>query len=55
MEFKMKNKKTKKERQDGGFFKDLLGELTSSILFEVTWNILMFIPKMIIRLIKNIW
>ena len=50
----MKNKKTKKERQDG-FFKELLKELTSSILFEVAWNILMFIPKMIIRLIKNIW
>ena len=50
----MKNKKTKKERQDG-FFKDFLGELTSYILFEVAWNILMFIPKIIIRLIKNIW
>nr|WP_156732636.1 hypothetical protein [Solibacillus silvestris] len=49
----MKNKKTKKERQDS-FFKELLGELTRSILFEVAWNILMFIPRMIIRLIKNI-
>lgn len=45
--------KTKKQRQEG-FFKDLLRELTSSILFEVVGNILMFIPKMIIRLIKNI-
>lgn len=50
----MKNKKTKKERQNG-FFKELLGEFTGSILFELAWNILMFIPKMIIRLIKNIW
>lgn len=49
----MKNKKTKKEKHDG-LFKELLGDLTSSILFEVAWNILMFIPKMIIRLIKNI-
>ncbi|WP_159083066.1 MULTISPECIES: hypothetical protein [unclassified Lysinibacillus] len=50
----MKNKKVKKEKQDG-LFKEMLGELTSSIIFEVAWNILMFIPKMIIRLIKNIW
>ena len=50
----MKNKKVKKEKQDG-LFKEMIGELTSSIIFEVAWNILMFIPKMIIRLIKNIW
>ena len=50
----MKNKKTKKEKQDG-FFKEVLGELSVSILFEVVWNILMFIPRMIIRLIKDIW
>ena len=50
----MKNKKTKKEKQDG-FFKEVLSELSGSILFEVVWNILMFIPRMMIRLIKDIW
>ncbi|MFB7642464.1 hypothetical protein [Peribacillus butanolivorans] len=46
----MKNKKIKKERQNS-FFKESLIEL----LFEVAWNILMFIPRMMIRLIKDIW
>ena len=39
----MKNKK----RNRDGFFKDTLIEF----IFEVVWNILMFIPRMIIRLI----
>lgn len=43
----MRNKK----RNRDGFFKDTLFEL----IFEVVWNILMFIPRMIIRLIGNIW
>ncbi|MDQ0342631.1 hypothetical protein J2S14_001443 [Lederbergia wuyishanensis] len=43
----MKNKK----RNRDGFFKDTLFESIS----EVVWNILMFIPRMIIRLIANIW
>ena len=43
----MKNKK----RNRNGFFKDTLIEF----IFEVVWNILMFIPRMMIRLIKNIW
>jgi hypothetical protein len=47
----MKNKKRKKERQNG-FFKEILIELRDSILFEVAWNILMFIPRMMIRLIR---
>ena len=46
-EYKMKNKK----RNRDGFFKDTLIEF----IFEVVWNILMFIPRMIIRLIGNIW
>lgn len=50
----MKNKITKRERHDGPF-KELLGDLISSILFEIVLNILLFIPKMIIRSIKNIW
>lgn len=43
----MKNKKKNRD----GFFKDTLIES----VFEVVWNILMFIPRMIIRLIANIW
>lgn len=50
----MKIKKRKKERQDG-IFKEILTEIMDSILIEVVWNILMFIPRMLIRLIKNIW
>jgi hypothetical protein len=41
----MKNKK----RNKNGFFKDTLIEF----IFEVVWNILMFIPRMLIRLIRN--
>lgn len=51
---KNKNKNSKRERQDGIFI-ELFRELTSSMLFAVAWNILMFIPKMIIRLLKDIW
>jgi hypothetical protein len=47
----MENKK--KEKQDG-FFKVILDEIGGSLLSEVIWNIIMFIPRMIIRLIKNI-
>ncbi len=43
----MKNKK----RNIGGFIKDGIFELIG----EVVWNILMFIPRLIIRLISNIW
>ncbi|MFB7640095.1 hypothetical protein [Peribacillus butanolivorans] len=46
----MKNIKIKKERQNG-FFKENLIEL----LFEVAWDILMYIPRMMIRLIMKIW
>ena len=42
--------KSKKRKRDG-FLKDILIEF----IFEVVWNILMFIPRMIIRLIGNIW
>ncbi|WP_164525648.1 hypothetical protein [Siminovitchia acidinfaciens] len=45
--------KKKRERQND-FFKEILIELRESILFEVAWNILMFIPRMLLRLIKNI-
>jgi hypothetical protein len=50
----MKIRKEKKNGQ-GGIFKDILMEIRDSILFELVWNILMFIPRMMIRLIKNIF
>jgi len=46
--------KKKKEKQDG-FFKETLGEIGGSIIFEVVWNIIMFIPRVIIRLISSLW
>ncbi|MFB5089619.1 hypothetical protein PGC35_20955 [Psychrobacillus sp. PGGUH221] len=46
-------KKKKKSRM--GFFKEILGEIGGSIIFEVVWNIIMFIPRMLIRLISSIW
>ncbi|USK60649.1 hypothetical protein [Peribacillus asahii] len=49
----MKIRKAKKNGQ-GGIFKNILIEIRDSILFELVWNILMFIPRMMIRLIKNI-
>ena len=44
-----------KKNGQGGIFKDILIEIRDSILFELVWNILMFIPRMMIRLIKNIF
>lgn len=46
-----------KEEKNGqsGNFKDILIEIRDSILFDLVWNILMFIPRMMIRLIKNIF
>ena len=46
----MKIRKKKKNGQ-GGIFKAILIEF----LFELVWNILMFIPRIMIRLIKSIF
>lgn len=45
----------KKEKSQEGFFKNILNEIQNSILFELIWSILLFIPRMLIRLIKNIY
>lgn len=47
-------KKEQKKRQDG-FFKDIIIEIRDSILFELIWNIIIFIPRMMFRIIKNIF
>ena len=46
----MKTKEQKK-KETKAFFK----ELKDSVLLEVVWNIVMFIPRMIFRFIKEIW
>lgn len=48
----MKKEKGKSPKEKG-VFKNWLEEFSWSILFEVAWNIEIFIPKMIIRIIKN--
>jgi hypothetical protein len=50
----MKIRKEKKNGK-GGIFKDILIDIRDSILFELVWNTLLFIPRMMIRLIKNIF
>ncbi|GHH98777.1 hypothetical protein [Neobacillus kokaensis] len=47
-------KKTKKKKEDG-FFKEVIAEITSSFIFEVAWNIVMFIPRLLVRIIKEMW
>jgi len=37
------------------YIKKILKEIQKSIVLEIIWNILIFIPRMIIRLLKNIW
>ena len=52
----MKIRKEKEKKNDkGGIFKDILIEIRDSILFEIVWNIIMLIPRMVFRLIKNIF
>ncbi|SES18898.1 hypothetical protein [Psychrobacillus sp. OK032] len=46
----MKEKQTKKE---DGFFKSILKEIRDSVIVELIWNIIIFIPRMIIRMWKS--
>ena len=46
----MKTKEQKK-KETKAFFK----ELKASVLLELAWNILTFIPRMIFRFIREIW
>ena len=42
----------------GGYRRSIRGlfkEITSELLFELLWNILTFIPRMMFRLIKSIF
>ncbi|OXS72679.1 hypothetical protein B1B04_15385 [Lysinibacillus sp. KCTC 33748] len=37
------------------YIKELIRAIKNSIALEIIWNILIFIPKMIFRLLKNLW
>ncbi|MGE7920913.1 hypothetical protein ACQKM9_18530 [Viridibacillus sp. NPDC093762] len=47
----------KKEKKKGkeGFFKRIVDEIRDSILSELVLNILTFIPRMIVRLVKSLY
>jgi hypothetical protein len=47
--------KDKSEETEDGFFKWLWRDFSGSLILEILWNILMFIPRIIIRFISNIW
>jgi len=44
-----------KKRKVRHYVKKIIIEIKNSIALEIIWNILIFIPRMIIRLLKNIW
>ncbi|MDC3414491.1 hypothetical protein NC797_16235 [Aquibacillus sp. 3ASR75-11] len=46
-------KKFKNKR--GGIVRGILAEIRDSILFEILVRILLFLPRMVIRLIKEIY
>jgi hypothetical protein len=50
----MKIRKKIKNGQ-GGNFKNILIEIRDTIFYELVWNIIMFIPRIMIRLIKHIF
>lgn len=50
----MKSKEQKK-KETKAFYKEMRRDFKYSIIFEVAWNIVMFIPRMIIRFIREIW
>lgn len=48
-------KEEKKAKKKDRILKGVLVEIRDSILFEVVWRILFFIPRMVIRLVKDIF
>ncbi|WP_156312052.1 hypothetical protein [Lysinibacillus contaminans] len=48
----MRKKKLKELAKN--FIKDIVDEVSGTIVFEIIWNILMFIPKIMIRFVKFI-
>ena len=50
----MKREETKKEKNEG-VVRVVAGEIRDSVLVEVLWGIITFIPKVIIRIIRNLY
>ncbi|MEK9197080.1 hypothetical protein [Ureibacillus sp. FSL E2-3493] len=46
-----KRKKTKKKR----VYSDTLIEIIFEMILEIIWNVILFLPRMVARLISNIW
>jgi hypothetical protein len=46
---------TKQTQKRVGWFKSILMEIRDSILIEIIGNILMYIPRLLFRIIKNIF
>lgn len=44
-----------KRRKIKLYTKKILTELRNTILFEVIWNIILWIPRLVIRLLKHLW
>ncbi|WP_209121291.1 hypothetical protein [Alkalihalobacillus sp. BA299] len=53
VEKKYKKQREKGEKNQGGLVKGILVDIRDSLLFEIVIRVLFFIPKMIIRLLKN--
>ncbi|MFE6168599.1 hypothetical protein ACFVP8_12135 [Viridibacillus arvi] len=47
--------KIEKKKDKEGFFKRIMYEIRDSIVFELVFNILTFIPRMIVRLVVNLF
>ncbi|MCK1992313.1 hypothetical protein MPH61_06820 [Peribacillus muralis] len=44
-----------KRKTKNGFFKDILDQILGSIVLDLIFSILTFIPRMIVRLVKNLF
>lgn len=42
-----------KQKKEDGFFKSMMKEICDSIIAGVIWNVITFIPRIIIRVWKN--
>jgi|GEM_PF-1359066 len=51
----MREKEEEHEKQKEGVVKVVVGEVRESVLLEVAGEIILFIPKMIIRIIRHFY
>ncbi|WP_157950917.1 hypothetical protein [Peribacillus acanthi] len=45
----------KKEEREDGFLKGVLYEIRDSIIFQIVYSILSFIPRMLFRLVRGLF